>query len=96
MLAEIDLQEKRYDDVAATVAEFRAATPESPYLYLADDVLGRSLNNQGKFEEAREAFHRVTQSKSGEKTETAAKCQFYLANTYFHQKRLRTGDRRVL
>ncbi|TWU06800.1 tol-pal system protein YbgF [Symmachiella macrocystis] len=86
LLAEIHLQEKRYDDVAATVAEFRAASPKSPYLYQADEVLGRSLNNQAKFDEAREAFRRVTESESGQKTETAAKSQFILANTYFHQK----------
>jgi len=96
MLAEIALEEKKYDDVEKVVEDFRAAEPKSPSLYYADDILGRSYSRQAKFEEARQAYQRVIDSESGELTETAAKCHFLLAETYFHQMQYEQATKEYL
>lgn len=85
MLAESNFRLKQYDAVAATATEFRQWSPESPLLHEVDDALGRSLIAQAKFPEAREAFSRVTKDAAGRRTATAAKCQFYIAESYFIQ-----------
>ncbi|MBI5757914.1 MAG: tetratricopeptide repeat protein [Planctomycetales bacterium] len=85
MLAESNFRLKQYDAVAATATEFRQWSPESPFLHEVDDSLGRSLIAQAKFAEAREAFSRVTKDPAGRRTPTAAKCQFYIAESYFIQ-----------
>ncbi len=96
MLAEIGYREKKYDDVKETVAAFRESDPDSPALYFADEVLGRSLKAQARYPEAREAFERVIHSKSGAKTETAAKSQFLIAETYFFEQQYEQAIREYL
>ncbi|MEX2287281.1 MAG: tetratricopeptide repeat protein [Planctomycetaceae bacterium] len=91
--AEIAFREKKYDQVTALVADLRKSVPESPLLYQGDDVLGRSLKNQSKFDEARAAFSRVVEDKTGRRTETAAKCQFMIADTYLMQKQIKEAQR---
>jgi TolA-binding protein len=85
MLAESHVRLKQYSDVAVTASEFRQWSPESPFLHEVDDALGRSLIAQAKFAEAREAFSRVVKDPSGRRTPTAAKCQFYIAESLFMQ-----------
>ncbi len=85
MLAETQWRLKAYDAVAATVAEYRTWDPRSPLLYQADEVLGRSFKSQAKFPEAREAFVRVIKNPEAKLTETAAKSQLLIAETYFMQ-----------
>jgi TolA-binding protein len=91
LLAEIALDAKEYGKVAETTAELRRERPESLVLHQADEVLGRSLKNQAKFDSAREAFRRVTDDATGRKTETAAKAQFMIADTYLMQKDYRVA-----
>ena len=91
--AEIAFREKKYDQVTALVEELRKTVPASPLLYQADDVLGRSLKNQSKFDEARTAFMRVVEDKTGRRTETAAKCQTMIADTYLMQKQIKEAQR---
>jgi outer membrane protein assembly factor BamD (BamD/ComL family) len=86
LLAEAWFRKKDYRQVEATVAEFRTRLPESPYLYHADEVLGRSYKNQAQLAKAREAFTRVIDSETGRRTETAAKAQFHIAETYLIEK----------
>ncbi len=86
MLAETQWRQKRYDAVATTVAEYRSWDPESPLIYQADEVLGRSFKSQARFPEAREAFERVIQNAHGKLSETAAKSQFLLADTFLQEK----------
>ena len=86
MLAEIEWRLKAYDAVAATVAEFRTWNPNSPLLYQADEVLGRSLKSQARFSEARVALERVVKDPNGKLSETAAKSQFLIADTYYWEK----------
>ncbi len=85
MLAEIGWRLKEYDEVQKTVAEFRAWNPQSPLLYQADEVLGRTFKSQARFPEARTAFERVIKDPNGKLSETAAKSQFLLADTYYYE-----------
>ncbi len=96
MLAEIGFREKKYDEVSQIVEEFRQADPDSKYLYEAEFVLGRSWKNQAEFEKARAEFQRVVDSKAGKQTETAAKAQFYIGETYFFQKQYKQAVKAYL
>lgn len=93
LLAEVSLQiaesgdRKEYDSVAAAVEELRRRAPKSPWLYQADEILGRAYKNQAKFDDARAAFQRVIDHPAGSKTETAAKSQFLIAETYLLQEK---------
>ncbi|QDU40398.1 tol-pal system protein YbgF [Maioricimonas rarisocia] len=86
LLAEARLRNKDYAGVEQTVSDFRTANPDSPLLYQADEILGRSYKNRAMFAEARDAFARVTDSETGRRTETAAKAQFHLAETHLIEK----------
>lgn len=82
LLAEAQLQAKQYAAVEATVDKFRTEDPQSPLLYQADEILGRRFKNEARWEEARTALKRVVDSETGRRTETAAKAQLVLAETY--------------
>jgi len=92
LLAEISYRQKNYDDVANYIKEMRAKAPESPLLYQGDEILGRSYRNQAEFDQARAAFTRVIDDETGRRTETAAKSQFMLAETYMTQKKYRKAQ----
>ncbi|MGE0377109.1 MAG: tetratricopeptide repeat protein [Planctomycetaceae bacterium] len=85
MLSEAQLRLKDYASVEQTVTQFKQHNPESPFTYQLDDVLGRRYKNEGRFDESREAFQRVIDSLHGRGTETAAKAQFLIAETFLTQ-----------
>ncbi len=87
LLAEACLQARQYDKVEAVVARFRTEDPDSPLLYQADEILGRRFKNEARWEEARQAFARVVDSKAGFRTETAAKAQLLIAETYLLEEK---------
>ncbi len=91
LLAEIQWQQKNYAESIATVADFRAWDAKSKLLYQADEVLGRAYKSQGKFDEARAAFKQAIDDPNGTRTETAAKAQLMLAETYYFQKDYKTA-----
>lgn len=82
LLAEAQLQARQYAAVEATVQKFRDEDPQSPLLYQADEILGRRFKNEARWEEARTALRRVVDSETGRRTETAAKAQLVIAETY--------------
>jgi len=86
LLAEAYYRVRNYTAVEANVAELRAKDPQSPFLYQMDEILGRSFQKQAQFEQARTAYTRVIESAEGKRTETAAKAQLALADTYLFQK----------
>jgi TolA-binding protein len=86
LLAECQFRQKEYPAAEATVTAFREAYPKSDKLYEADEVLGRCYKNQAKWEEARTAFERSLAHPSAKGTETAAKSQLMIAETYWGQK----------
>lgn len=96
LLAEIAFRQRKYGETARLVEELRETHPDSSLLYQADEILGRSYKNQARFDEARKAFARVVDDEHGRRTETAAKSQFLLAETYLLQKRYRDAQREYL
>jgi TolA-binding protein len=60
--------------------------PNFPQRFEVDYLIGRCLTAQARFSEAREAYGLVVRSDSGGNTETAAKSQWMIGETYFHQK----------
>lgn len=91
LLAESQFRLKQYSDVAATHAELKAWDAACPLLYQVDEVLGRSFKAQALFPEARAAFERVIKDSHGQATETAAKSQFHIAETFLFEKDYRTA-----
>ncbi len=91
LLAETYFRQKKYDDVKTTVDRFQKWDAKSPFLYQAEEVLGRSLKNQAKFEEARKVFQKITESENSRRTETAAKCQFLMAETLMIQEKFKAA-----
>ena len=87
LLAESQVRQKKYEGVIATAEKARGWKADSPTHYMLDEVVGRAWKNQAKFTEATAAFTRVVESKSGSRTETAAKAQLMLAEIHFLQKK---------
>jgi TolA-binding protein len=74
---------KQYDDLAATVADFEQRLPGSKLAYQLYEVQGRALKQQAKFPEARKALEQAIAAPEAFRTETAAKAQLLIAETYF-------------
>jgi cellulose synthase operon protein C len=91
LLAESQVQQKKYKSVLQTAADFLKQRPESKLHYQMDEIVGRSWKRQAKFDEARLAFKRAINSEHGARTATAAKAQLMLAETYFIQKNYKSA-----
>jgi len=85
-LAQSLAYQRRWTEAYALASKIEARFPEFSKQYEVDYVIGRCLASQADFDEAREAYGRVIRSPGGEKTETAAKSQLMIAESYFHQK----------
>jgi TolA-binding protein len=60
---------------------------------VADYHAGRAMQNLGRFDEARDQYRRAI---AGRSDENAAKSQFMIGETYFHQKRFQEALREFL
>lgn len=89
LLVETEFRLKNYEAVSTLVADIRKSDPEFPILYQLDEIRGRSLKAQAMFPEARAAFEQALADERGKLTETAAKCQFHIAETYLLEKNYR-------
>ena len=87
LLAEIGFQQKDYQSAMARLDEFDAIEPAPAYHYASDELRGRIFKQQAKFDEARAAFEKVLATKEAERTETAARAQYGIAETHFLQER---------
>ena len=89
LLAEVTFRQKKYDELEPIVAELRQRPMKSPFLHQAEEVLGRGYKQQAppKFDDARQAFERVVADKDAFRTETAAKSQFLIGETFFLQEK---------
>ncbi|MEZ6063347.1 MAG: tetratricopeptide repeat protein [Planctomycetaceae bacterium] len=87
VLAELALASKRYTEIDPIVAELESRAPQSRFLFQTHDVQGRRWKFQAEpdFARAREYFQKVTQDPVCRGTETAARCQFLLAETLLLQ-----------
>ena len=57
------------------------------YRYEFDYIAGRALAERGEFHLARDRYQQVVESATGESTETAAKAQWMIGESYFHQEK---------
>jgi TolA-binding protein len=96
LLAETYCRQKKYREVEQTVAEFRSRFADSPIVYQTDEIVGRMLKNQAQFEQARAAFQRALDDPHSHGTETAAKCQLLIAETYMFQEQYEAAQREYL
>lgn len=88
LLAEAEYWQKDYTKMEGVLEDLATKAPQSPLLYRADALRGRSLENQARFPEARAAYQRVIDSESGRGTETAAEAQFRIAESYLKENNL--------
>jgi TolA-binding protein len=95
-LAQTLCHEKKWDEAYPIAARLEEAYPDFAEQYEADYVIGRCLSNRAEFEAAREAYRKVIRSPQGAKTETAAKAQLMIAESYYHQKNYRQALREYL
>ena len=85
-LADILVRDKRYPEAEAIVRELTDWDSQCPLLYQAWEVQGRAQKNQARFPEARKLFQQVVTDRHGRKTETAARAQLLLADTFVLEK----------
>ena len=89
LLAEVSFRQKKYDELEPVVAELKQRAVKSQFLHQAEEALGRGYKQQAppKFDEARTAFERVIADPFAFRTETAAKSQFLIGETFFLQEK---------
>ncbi|MFO0425889.1 MAG: tetratricopeptide repeat protein [Planctomyces sp.] len=90
VMAEAALAAGRYDAIDAIADELIMRNPRSKFIFQMRDIQGRRWKNQAPpdFVKAREYFQMAIDDEFGKGTETAARCQFLIAETYVLQNDL--------
>ncbi len=88
VLAETALTEKRFADIDPIAKELAERNSKSRFLFQMRDVQGRRWKTQPEpdFAKARDYFATVISDEIGRGTETAARCQFLIAETLLLEK----------
>lgn len=84
--AQILAQKKEWHDALEIASQIESDYPDFDQQHEVDYLMGRCQAAQGNFDDARSDYRRVTRSEAGAKTETAAKAQWMIGETYFHQE----------
>ncbi|MCE9554546.1 MAG: tetratricopeptide repeat protein [Planctomycetes bacterium] len=71
----------------AMVEQLQRDWPKCEQQQEVDYLCGRCLSAEARFDEARQAYARVTGSSGQDKTETAAMAQWMIGESYLHQQR---------
>jgi TolA-binding protein len=77
---------KKWNEALAVASKIEERFPGYEEQYEVDYVIGQCLGAQADFEGAREHYRKVYRSPQGDKTQTAAKARFMIAESFFHQK----------
>lgn len=94
--AQILAQKKEWHDALEIASQIETDYPDFNQQYEVDYLMGRCQAAQGNFDDARADYRRVTRSEAGAKTETAAKAQWMIGETYFHQEDYESALREYL
>jgi TolA-binding protein len=94
--AQILARNRDWQGAYRIAAEIADRYPGFKQQYEVDYLLGRCLANDARFDEARQAYRRVTESADGAKTETAAMSQWMIGESYFHQKNFQAAVKEYL
>jgi TolA-binding protein len=84
--AQVLVRQKQWFDALDRASHIAELFPDFERQYEVDYLTGRCLASLGRFREARAAYERVIQSKTGRDTETAAMAQWMIGETFFHQR----------
>jgi len=84
--SQILVEQQRWDEACAAAQSVGQRFPGFRQQYEADYVIGRCQAMKAQFQEARQSYERVIRSPEGGKTETAAKAQWMIGESYLHQK----------
>lgn len=95
LLSEVALAEKRYSDVDRIAGEMLQDLPDSKWLFQMRFLQGRRWKSQAPpdFTRARRYFEEVTSDDRVQGTETAARSQFLIAETYLLQEAFENAAR---
>ncbi len=90
VLAESLLAQSRYQEIDLVEQDFLQQVPESRFTYQLMDVQGRRWKQQAPpdFVKSREYLRKVTTDSVAKGTETAARCQTMIADTFVLEKQL--------
>ncbi|HWB13866.1 MAG TPA: tetratricopeptide repeat protein [Pirellulales bacterium] len=94
--AQILARNKEWHDALEMASQIETDFPDFEQQYEVDYVIGRCHASLGNFDDARAAYRRVVKSEAGEKSETAAKAQWMIGETFFHQKNYESALREYL
>ncbi|HEX5442704.1 MAG TPA: tetratricopeptide repeat protein [Pirellulales bacterium] len=94
--AQILAQKKEWHDALEIASQIETDYPDFDQQYEVDYLMGRCQAAQGNFDDARSDYRRATRSETGAKTETAAKAQWMIGETYFHQEDYESALREYL
>ena len=89
VLAEAALAKQDYERIDVLEEEMKVRSPESLFAFQLHDVQGRRWKQQAPpdFAKARIYFQRVTNDQQVQGTETSARCQFLIAETYLMESK---------
>ncbi|MFN9720725.1 MAG: tetratricopeptide repeat protein, partial [Planctomycetota bacterium] len=90
VLAEAALAGREYEKIDQLEAELSARNQDSPEAFKLAEIQGKRWKQQAppNFDKSREYFSVVLADVAAEGTETAARCQFQMAETYLIEKKL--------
>ena len=84
--SQLNLKEHDRTPLRTALEAFLAKNPPPELADQAHEILGRADSQEGKFEEARQHWKLVVESKASEKSELAAKAEFRIGESYLAQK----------
>jgi len=94
--AQILAQEKKWDEALELARSIESRFPQHRLQFEVDYLIGRCLSARGELSDAREAYLRVVRASTDHKSETAARAQWMIGETYMHQKQYEQARREYL
>ena len=94
--AQILAEAKKWAEALRLASGIEKQFPAFELQHEADYLIGRCLADEADFEGARRAYRRAINSSTGAKTDTAAMAQWFLGESYFHQKNYAAALREFL
>jgi tetratricopeptide (TPR) repeat protein len=93
VLAEVALAKQNYEKIDGLQQELKQRSPESRFEFQLNDVQGRRWKQQAPpdFAKSRKYLQLVTADPQASGTETSARCQFLLAETYLMESNPETA-----
>ncbi len=95
-MAQIQASERDWSKVRELLSKLRVEFPDFDRNYEVDYLDGRQFSAAGDFVKARTAFQRTIDSIDGQYTETAAKAQWMIGESYMHQNNFERALRAYL